>query len=233
VKLSVEIAAWWKRTRAAKGRAATLFSLASLLWQFARESTPEQRRRRYGDMEFDWEHRVNTTAATLSARDRLIGLLHSPYQATDPELFKEMISALPIDFKEFTFIDIGSGKGRTLLMAAAFPFFRIVGVELIPALHQAAQENAAQYAPGRGIELLCQDASQFAFPSGRLVVYLFNPLPRISLKQLISNLERSLSTAPRPAWIIYHNPLEQDVVVHSGRFRQVAATDFYSLFLAE
>jgi ABC-type thiamine transport system ATPase subunit len=72
-------------------------------------------------MEYDWEHRVDTTAATVSARDRFIGLLNSPYQATDPELFKEMMAELPVRFEEFTFIDVGSGKGRTLLIAV-IPF---------------------------------------------------------------------------------------------------------------
>lgn len=233
MKVRNQLTSWWRRTRSSRSLTGTLWALASLLWQFARESTPEQRRRKYGDLDFDWEHRVNTTAATLSARDRFIGLLNSPYQATDPELFKEMMAALPIDLNKFTFIDIGSGKGRTLLMAAAYPFFRIVGIELLPNLHQAALENAAKHAPGRQIELICQDASQFEFPPEPLVVYLFNPLPRISLTQLISNLESSLSSAPRPAWIIYHNPLEEDVVLQSGRLIKIAGTTSYSVFLSQ
>lgn len=229
MSLSHEMSAWWKRTRSSRSVTASLWAIASLLWRFLRESTREQRRRRYGDMDFDWEHRVDTTAATVSERDRFLGLLNSPYQATDPELFKEMMTALPIDFAQFTFIDIGSGKGRALLMAAAYPFFRIIGIELLPALHRIGEENVRRHASGK-IELFCQDASHFTFPPEPLVVYLFNPLPRISLEQLISNLERSLSSAPRPAWIIYHNPLEQDVILCSGRFRQVAATNSYSLF---
>ena len=43
--------------------------------------------------------------------------------------------------RQFTFVDIGSGKGRTLLMASQFPFRKIVGVELIAELHQRDQEN--------------------------------------------------------------------------------------------
>ena len=45
----------------------------------------------------------------------------------------------------FTFVDLGSGKGRTLLMASDYPFRRIIGVELLPSLHQIAQENLRQY----------------------------------------------------------------------------------------
>ena len=58
------------------------------LWRFLRDSTPERRRQRYGDMEYDWEHRVDTTSGTVGWRTRLLGLFHSPYQPTEPVLFK-------------------------------------------------------------------------------------------------------------------------------------------------
>ena len=87
-------------------------------------------------MEYDWEHRVNTTSGTVGWRERLLGVFHSPYQPTDAALFQEMMASLPIDFSEFTFMDLGSGKGRTLLMASEYPFRRIVGVEILPELHR-------------------------------------------------------------------------------------------------
>jgi SAM-dependent methyltransferase len=233
MSLTCEVGGWWKRTRASKSLLGTLLALSSLVWRFLRESTPEQRRRRYGDMEYDWEHRVDTTAATVSARDRFIGLLNSPYQPTDPELFKEMMAELPVRFEEFTFIDVGSGKGRTLLIAADYSFRRIVGIELLPALHCVAQQNIASYPRTAQIELICTDASSFQFPAEPLVIYLFNPLPRLSLVKMVTNLERSLLSSPRAAWIVYHNPLEQDVILQSGRFRKAAATDSYSVLVWE
>jgi tRNA G46 methylase TrmB len=72
-------------------------------------------------------------------------LFHSPYQPTEPALFREMMARLPIEFDRFTFVDIGSGKGRTLLMASEYPFWKIVGVELIAELHDAAEENIRDY----------------------------------------------------------------------------------------
>ena len=86
----------------------TARSFATHAWQFLRESTPAQRRRRYGDAEYDWDYRVDTTSATVGWRDRLLGHFHSPYQPSEPALFREMIATLKIDFQEFTFIDIGS-----------------------------------------------------------------------------------------------------------------------------
>ena len=37
----------------------------------------------------------------------------------------------------FTFIDLGSGKGRTLLMASDYPFRRIIGLELLEELRRS------------------------------------------------------------------------------------------------
>jgi len=116
---------WWREQTRETGVASAASRLVGKLWSFVLESTPERRRQRYGDMEYDWEHRVNTTSGTVSWRARLLGLFHSPYQPTEPALFQEMMASLPIEFDQFTFIDLGSGKGRTLLMASEYPFMKI------------------------------------------------------------------------------------------------------------
>ena len=105
---------WWNDAAAREGRGATARRLLSVLAEFVRDSTPERRRRRYGDAEYDWDHRVNTTSAAVGWRDRLLGLFHSPYQPTESVLFHEMIEAFGehtgIDLSEFVFVDLGSGK---------------------------------------------------------------------------------------------------------------------------
>jgi hypothetical protein len=225
---------WWRDQTQERGVASTTFLLFRNLWIFLRDSTPERRRQRYGDMEYDWEHRVNTTSGTLSWRERLLGTFHSPYQPTDPALFQEMMSALPIQFDEFTFIDIGSGKGRTLLMASEYPFQKIIGVELLPQLHLVAQENLRQYHSESqkcfAFEPVCGDATTFSFPAGPLVLYLFNPLPESGLRQMLGNLDRSLTANPRPAYVLYHNPLLEHVLAGSAQLTRLGRTESYSLY---
>jgi SAM-dependent methyltransferase len=202
------------------------------LWNFARESTPAHRRQRYGDMDYDWEHRVNTTSGTVGWRARLLGLFHSPYQPTEPSLFAEMMASLPIDFHTFTFIDVGSGKGRTLLMASEYPFRQIIGVELIAELHNAAEENIRLYQSETQqcsrIESILADACDFDFPNAPLVLYLFNPLPEDALTKVLARLKRSLHENPRPVWLIYHNPLLDSVLKGTEEFKKIyATTQFY------
>ena len=225
---------WWREQAREKGARSASSLLARNLWAFVRESTPERRRQRYGDMEYDWEHRVNTTSGTVAWRARLLGLFHSPYQPTEPDLFREMMASLPIEFDEFTFVDIGSGKGRTLLMASEYPVRRIVGVELMAELHRAAEENirlfhsAAQKCTQ--VEAVCMDACDFVFPETPLVLYLFNPLPEAGLRRVIRNLERSLEQSPRPVWIVYHNPAIDSVLAASRALVRVGGTEQYSVF---
>jgi hypothetical protein len=234
ISVRVSLRHWWKNQRRHHGAAVVFVHLLREAWAFLRDSMPEARRRRYGDVEYDWDHGVNTTSATVSWRDRLLGVLHSPYQPTEPTLFREMLDTLAINFSEFTFIDLGSGKGRTLLMASDYPFQRIVGVELLPELNRAACENLKDYSnPSQKcflLESICADARDFEFPYDPIVLYLFNPLPEAGLIEVIRNLEKSLRDRPRPTFVLYHNPLLEHVMARSTTLQKIAGTHQYSVF---
>jgi SAM-dependent methyltransferase len=228
---------WCKDIAARDGRVAAMRKLLALLWEFARDSTPERRRQRYGDADYDWEQRVNTTSAVVSWRDRLLGVFHSPYQPTESALFHEMLDALHrqthLDFPDFVFLDLGSGKGRTLLMASDYAFRRIVGVELLPALHQAAQENLSKYRGESqkcfGLEAICADATEFPLPVEPTVLYLFNPFPETGLRRVIANLEQSLRESPRAVFVLYHNPLLGHVLDESPALKKIGGTHQYAI----
>jgi hypothetical protein len=229
---------WWKYAAAFEGRLRATQRLAGVLWEFVRESTPERRRLRFGDADYDWDHRVNTTSGAVAWRDRLLGMFHSEYQPTEPGAFHEMLDALQrlaeIDFREFTFIDLGSGKGRTLLMASGYPFRRIVGVELLPALHEIAVANLSQYKNEAqrcfALGSICADANDFSFPDEPLVVYMFNPLPESGMRRVCANLEESLRARPRTVYVLYHNPLLEHVLSEGAVLRKVAGTNQWAVF---
>jgi SAM-dependent methyltransferase len=240
ISLSRSARQWWNETAGREGRVAAARQLLAALWEFARDSTPERRRQRYGDADYDWEHRVNTTSAAVSWRDRLLGVFHSPYQPTEAALFHEMLDALHqqthFDFGSFVFLDSGSGKGRTLLMASDYPFRRILGVELLPALHRAAQENLGKYRSESQkcfkLESICGDATELAFPAEPTVLYLFNPFPEAGLRRMIANLEQSLRAHPRTVYVLYHNPLLEYVLSESAALSKIGGTHQYSIYAA-
>jgi SAM-dependent methyltransferase len=234
VRFAPTLRQWWQENRRHNGLFRALRRLAGNLWEFVRDSTSARRKNRYGDIDYDWDNRVDTTAATVSWRDRFLGLFHSPYQPTEPVLFRDMIESLAIDFSKFTFIDIGSGKGRTLLMASDFPFRRIIGVEILPDLHRIAEENVRKYKSDSqkcfAIETISEDARKFVFPPESMMLYLFNPLPEPGLVQLIANLEKSLSQHPRHVYVLYHNPLLEGVLAKSKQLTKVSGTHQYSIY---
>jgi SAM-dependent methyltransferase len=248
--------AWWSRHRTQHGFFGALRHCAADLWEFARDSTPARRRARFGDIDFDCDYRVNTTAAGQSWQIRLRAhLAGAPYQPTDPALFHEMMRALesvasaespttedqrrtnverPFTFNQFTFLDIGSGKGRALLLASDYPFRKIIGVELLPELHREAEQNIARYrSPNQrcfNLGSRCADVRDFEFPSDSLVIYLFNPLPEPDLAHFISRLENSLRANPRPVYLVYHNPLLEHVLARSPFLRKLTGTHQYAIY---
>lgn len=230
--------AWWRNLAAREGKLAATRRLIAELYQFLRDSTPERLRTRFGDADYDWEHHVNTTSGAVSARDRLLGVFHSPYQPTEATLFHEMMEAIQaqpnFNFQDFTFLDLGSGKGRTLMMAADYPFAKIIGVELLPALDAIAKENLRSYKSESQkcftLESICADATLVPLPPSPLVVYLFNPFPSDGLERTIAGLEKSWREHPRKIFVLYHNPLLEDVLARAAQLNKVFGTHQYSLY---
>ena len=232
-----ELQAWWDEHRPRAGFFRTARTLLAIGWEFIRDSMPDRARQRYGDVDYDWEYRVDTTSANVSWRARFIGLLNSSYQPIESSLFQEMLNAVAIDYGHFTFIDIGSGKGRPLLMASEYPFRRIIGVEFLPELNAIAEDNIRKFPDARKrckqIEARLADATAFEFPSEPLVVFMFHPLPESGFRKVIANLVASMRRNPRPVWLIYANPLFEDIVLQSGGFRKTAGTEQYTIFQAQ
>src|SRR5947209_1728591 len=229
---------YWRDLSARSGVLAATAGLFKAVWSFVRNSTPERQRRLYGDFDFDWEYRVNTMSGGVGWRERLLGELHSLYQPTEPAAFHEMMQNLGnithLDFSEFVFLDLGSGKGRTLMMASDYPFQRIIGVELLPALNQVAQENLARYQNISqkcfAIESVCADASSFPLPAAPLVLYMFNPFPELPLRRVLGHVVEGLGGNPRPVYVLYHNPVQEHVLTENPHFHKIAQQPQYSIF---
>ncbi len=207
------------------------------------DSTPARLKTRFGDADYDWDFRVNTTSGAVGWRDRLLGAFHSPYQPTEPALFHEMMAALQehasANLAELTFIDLGSGKGRALLLASDYPFRQIIGIELLPNLNAIAQQNIATYTSATqrcfAVESICADATAFQYPEGPLLIYLFNPFPESGLRRALEHLLQALRQRqhPGPTYVLYHNPQLEHVIPGSGGFRKIAGTHQYSIFAVQ
>jgi hypothetical protein len=96
------------------------------------------------------------------------------------------------------FIDIGCGKGRTVLQAARSGRLRCSHVEVVPG-----------------------DILDYEFPDDVTVAYVYNPFTGDLFQTMVDKLLASVDRNPRPLRLIYRVPLEERRLLETGRFRQV------------
>jgi len=199
------------------GVAATLRALPRLL--VAPLTLRRLRRRKLAELSadgFDAVHGTDT-AAVLAGRElgpcvTRDGHLVIHYETTSEAAIRAPLDCLAarLDLAACTFVDLGCGKGKPLMVASSYRFRRLVGVDISPACIAVARRNLTRHRPEpidpRRVELVTMDAGDYVFPEDPLVVYLFNPFPGAVLARVVANLEASLRARPRPAAVVYVNP---------------------------
>jgi len=134
------------------------------------------------------------------------------YEAVSQEVFTEAMLTLPAT-NEYTFVDIGSGKGKALLLASHYPFREIVGIELSAQLTAIALENIAKYRNTSQkcsvIRVECRDALTCDLPLSNCILYLYNPFDGAIMQQFVSVVEESLADHPRSIRVVYQWPLHR------------------------
>jgi SAM-dependent methyltransferase len=124
--------------------------------------------------------------------------------------------------EDSSFVDLGCGKGRAVMMASEFGFREVVGVELHAGLAGIAEANVALWtAAGRAVcpvRIVCGDATEFVFPDGACLVYLFHPFTAPVLKRLIERIEVDFAGRPGMLDLIYFNPEAGELLEAHGGF---------------
>lgn len=141
------------------------------------------------------------------------------YLPTNPQLFRRMMRRSGVEPGDFTFIDLGCGKGRVLIEAAAYRFKAIVGVEADRALFQAAKDNLARFGGGKGrIRLIHHDARTVALPDGNLLIFMYSPFRGAVFAAVAERLAKAAAEPGRALVIAYSSDKEAAVLERTGRF---------------
>ncbi|MBC7843684.1 MAG: class I SAM-dependent methyltransferase [Gemmatimonadaceae bacterium] len=195
-----------------KGRLGRVgYSIACLGWRGAlaelakRPDSPET------DAEFDAMHGTNTAGsvepADLGIRDadtvrKAIRYLPSPLRVTS-----WMLNEIGVDPARCSFVDIGCGKGRVLLVAAERPFRHIAGVEISTELADIARLNTQRYRPASSrvgaIAVSNSDARDFEMPSGDLLIHMYHPFDPAISAAVFARLATSADARPRRVSVAY------------------------------
>ena len=153
------------------------------------------------------------------------------YYAVAPSILRTLLELWqlrcepPSPLTHYTFLDLGCGKGRALILAAENPFREVIGVELNPALAAitrsnllAARSRADLLAPIRLIE---GDALTTPVPPLPVVVFLFHPFEAPAMRRLLRILEAHAATQPGHVDILYVNAEHAPVLDRSPAFTRL------------
>jgi SAM-dependent methyltransferase len=142
------------------------------------------------------------------------------YEPSPPKRFAFALGLLTCDFSKFTFLDLGCGKGRALLMAAPWGFAKVVGVEFSPEMAAIARRNCL-IAGCPNIEVITADARDITPPSGNLLLYMYNPFELPVMRCVLDNLLASRRREAGELYIVYLTPRCARLFDAERRFRKV------------
>jgi SAM-dependent methyltransferase len=149
----------------------------------------------------------------LDAPDR-VGHVPSPWGALRRVLDSSQIA--PDD----VFVDIGSGLGRVVYLAARYPFARVEGLDISEQLaddSRANLERARRRLRCRDVRIVNADLLDYELPDDATFVYCFNPFRGTIFAALLAKIFASIDRRPRGITFIYLNAVEDDQVLASGR----------------
>lgn len=152
---------------------------------------------------FDRRHGIETSAVVVE--EDLDGTgpnaAHATrYEPSPPGSVRRLVRASGIEPPCYTFVDLGSGKGKAVIDALRLGFLCVVGVEFSPTLHgasvDAVQRFAEQAQIDADVQLLQMDAAAYPIPSGNLFVYLYHPFEEPVMKEVVEHLEQAARDEP-------------------------------------
>jgi SAM-dependent methyltransferase len=167
---------------------------------------------------FDLQHGTDTSGF-LGGTALLTGHHHDAYNtaywAVSPSRARDLLrrwrECLPErNVEAYTFVDLGCGKGRMLMIASELNFREVIGVELHPQLAAIASANSIKWAGGGfarcPIRVQSQDAADIVLPDFPCVLFLYNPFGPPVLKKLLDRLEQHFANRPGQLDILYLSP---------------------------
>ena len=190
---------------------------------------------RYPKHPFDLEHGTDTGGLTPGPELKT-GHAHdkhnTAYYGIAPSLFRRLIAQWkqtkpPHALGKYSFIDFGAGKGRAMLLASEFNFKQVIGVELHPELVKKCRRNLRIWDKKnkqsqalqniKPIHLIEGDATEFIYPEGPCLVYLFNPFGAPVLRRVLKAIEKRKGDVD----ILYVNHERQSVIKSRSSFKQL------------
>lgn len=178
------------------------------------------------DLLFDFRYKFDT-AKVLEVKDLDISSedkQHSVrYKPTRVRYFRKLMEAVSLP-KSATFVDVGCGKGRILMLAAKQGFKKTIGLELSPQLCKVAEANldifCSRNPEVKKPSVVCTNVLEHQFTDDETVFFLFWPFDREVTIQFMDLLKQSLQRNPRELWLIINEFQFPDLLENDTQFER-------------
>ena len=176
----------------------------------------------YHDIRGGIKYHINTFAPVALSKLTIINGdigKASPYEAVNYYLLETLLKTFRKLSENTSIIDLGSGKGRAMVVATHFGYTNITGIEFARELCEISSENMKKIQhkfPGIHWKIINDNVENYAIEANDSVFFMFNPFTGEVLRLFLEKLERSCRQFPRTTWFIYASPLYKQLLMNKG-----------------
>ena len=145
------------------------------------------------------------------------------YQPSSYYILEKLFLHLPPEALRGSIIDFGCGKGRALVVAMAFGFKKLIGVEIIHELSRDAEQNLLHNKVDKKdneFSILNNRAQSIPIPDDSSVFLFFNPFKQQVMELVLQNILDSYKKNPRTLYVFYLNPVYKKIFF-DNKFREL------------
>jgi precorrin-6B methylase 2 len=183
--------------------------------------------RHASERRFDRKHGLDTCGMVetpkFAGMPVEVGRDANPYFASGKARIRRMIRRSRINPSDYHFVDFGTGKGRPLIVASAYPFKSITGIEADHELCEIARANVTTWFRshcGPPIKVIEADARTTPLPNGNLFIFMYNPFSGDVLEEVSEHLAE-LARGDRKLVVAYSGDELAGALEGTGAFRRV------------
>lgn len=143
----------------------------------------------------------------------------SRYEAVSFYMLENLLQAFQKVSRLTSIVDLGSGKGRVLMVAPHFGFTDITGIDFAKELCEQAisnmREKEKQF-PAIKWRVINQNVEDYDIGKQDSVFFMFNPFTEIVLKRFLEKLDDSCHRFPRSTYFLYASPQYRQLLQDNG-----------------
>jgi SAM-dependent methyltransferase len=158
------------------------------------------------------------------------------YGPINPDFFREIINAVPLDLSQYTFVDVGAGKGNALILASEYNFRHSVGIELSQDLINIGKLNIDRVSKFTNKKIfpewIQKDFLTWAIPEVNSLFFFNNPLPHPIALEAVQRIEEAVATMNADIIVAYRKVPKcvDNFLSRSHYFKPLRLTPYWQIY---